>query len=149
MGKLTYQDISKRMTGVAFVVAFALLTLLLARDVSTDGPGEASWSGFWIAALGACVPTTIYAYLQQVHQDLGTSRDMEPSAVLLGLAMGAAFVGFVFLRTAGIGVQMVAVGAMFGFWVGAALGTAAALLPRWSNAPTGDEDERWVVDPPE
>lgn len=137
------------MTGVAFVVAFALLTLLLARDISNDGPEVPSWTGFWIAALVATVPTTVYAFLQQVHQDRGTSRDKEPSAVLLGLAMGAAFVGYVFLRTAETGLQMTAVGAMFGFWVGAGLGTAAALVPRWANAPTGDENERWVVDPPE
>lgn len=137
------------MTGVAFVVAFALLTLLLARDISNDGAGDASWTGFWVAALIASVPTTVYAFFQQVRQDEGSSREMEPSAVLLGLAMGAAFVGYVFLRTAEVGIQMLAVGAMFGFWVGAGLGTAAALVPRWANAPTGDENERWVVDPPE
>ena len=137
------------MTGVAFVVAFALLTLLLARDISNDGPEGPSWSGFWLAALIASIPTTIYAFLQQVHQDDGSSRETEPSAVLLGLAMGGAFVGYVFLRNAEIGLQMLAVGVMFGFWVGAGLGTAAALVPRWSNAPTGDENERWVVDPPE
>ena len=79
------------MTGVAFVVAFALLTLLLARDISNDGPEGPSWTGFWLAAVGA----------------------------------------------------------MFGFWAGAGLGTALALVPRWANAPTGDENERWVVDPPE
>lgn len=149
MGKLTYQDISKRMTGVAFVIAFALLTLLLARDVSNDGSGGVSWTGFWLAALGASGPTTIYAFIQQVRQDRGASQEKDPSAVLLGMAVGAAFVGFVFLRTAGVALQMLAIGAMFGFWVGAGLGTAIALLPRWSNAPTGDEGERWVVDPPE
>jgi uncharacterized membrane protein len=148
MGKLTYQDISKRMTGVAFIVAFALLTHLLAKDISTGARGL-PWTGFWLAALGASIPTGAGAFLQQIHQDEGTSREVEPSAVLLGLALGAALVGYVFLRNAEVGSQMLAVGAMFGFWVGAGLGTVVALLPRWANAPLGDESDRWLIDPPE
>ena len=135
MGKLTRRDIRMRMLGVGLFAVLAVITLIAARDVLHDDEAElVSWSGFWIASSIAGIVTTVYAYRQQVRQDeAGKSGD--PSPVPIALGVGVGFLTFLWLRSGDPYQQLTMVGAMFGFWVGAGFGTAAALIPRWADAP--------------
>ena len=140
MNKLTRVEMQRRMVGVGAVAVLAIVTFMVAGDVLHDDEAElVSWTGFWIAATLAGIVTLIYAYRQQVRQsESGTSAEPSPVPIALGIAVG--ILTFMWIRGGDPYQQLAMVGAMFGFWVGAGIGTAAALVPRLANAPIDEVD---------
>lgn len=151
----THQEITRRMGGAVALLVFGVVTLWIgSNEISPlrgDGRAAAS-SAFRIAALVAFVPTAVYAYLQQVRQMKSPQRGQAVRGrdpVVYGVAaVGAALIALALLGQASPQFTAGVWGAGSGFWFGAAVGSAAALIPRWSRAPSEDPGGSWVTDGP-